>query len=80
MHRSADPTSPRPDTVTSAVTAMLRQAGKMVAGVTSAALVAQLGLAALGALVFLAALTAGIGCWVIRAGAGQPKPAGSCSP
>jgi hypothetical protein len=46
----------------SAVTAVLRRAGKIVAGAVPAALVVRLGLPALGAVVFLAVLTLGVGC------------------
>ncbi len=51
--------------MTGAVTAVLRRAGKVAAGVMPAALVAGIGLPALGALVFLAVLAAGVACWVL---------------
>jgi hypothetical protein len=51
--------------VTDAVTAVLRWAGTVAAGIVPAALVAGLGLPALGGLVFLAILVLGAACWVI---------------
>jgi hypothetical protein len=49
----------------SAVMAVFRRAGKVMARLVPAVLVARLGLAALGALVFLAVLVAGVACWVV---------------
>ena len=49
--------------------AALTRAGKVAAGVASAALVAGLGLPALGALLFLAVLVIGAACWVLRSDA-----------
>jgi hypothetical protein len=48
--------------------AALRHAGKVVAGVLPAALLAGLGLPALGALVFLTVLAFVVVCWVIGSG------------
>ena len=47
-----------------AVTAVLKRAGKVVAGIVPAGMVTGLGLSALGTLVFPAVLAAGVACWV----------------
>jgi hypothetical protein len=66
--------------VTGGVTAVLRRAGKVAAGIAPAALMVRLGLPALGALVFLAVLAAGVTCWLLGSDApgrpGQPGAAG----
>ncbi len=53
----------------SAVTAMLRRAGRVAAGVVPAAMAARLGLPALGTLVLLAVLGVWAACWVFRSDA-----------
>ena len=45
--------------------AVFRQAGKVMARLVPAVLVARLGLDALGALVFMAVLVVGVACWVV---------------
>ena len=63
--RFSAPAAARRGAVTRAVTAVLRQAGKVAAGIAPTALMARLGLPALGALVFLAVLAAGVTCWLL---------------
>lgn len=45
---------------------VLKQAGRAVAGLLPAALLAQLGMPALAALVFLAVLVLGVICWIVN--------------
>ena len=56
----AGPAAARRGAMIRAVTAVLKRAGKVVAGIVPAGMVTGLGLSALGTLVFLAVLAAGV--------------------
>jgi hypothetical protein len=47
------------------VTNMLKQAGRVTAGLLPAALLAKLGMPARAALIFLAVLVLGVICWIV---------------